>query len=260
MPQTFVFSSKAQIPFTDPNGLVRRWLAWWWPLLDTDPAAPDIPGPEEITLADGTSAWIRPLTKADRDLHAAAYETLSSESKFDRFLTPIPTLSPQLLDRLVDGVDGVDHIAYYVFVDGQESALPVAVGRIVRDPDHPDTADVAVTVQDEWQGRGIATALLRILVARRPEGVVRLLTMVNEDNKASLAMLKRLGPHTMQLRGGVYEVRVNLVGEGVDELASLPAQDPPADWRMRLRARDFVCPWVTWQPAETDPAGTDESA
>ncbi|MDO5499604.1 MAG: GNAT family N-acetyltransferase [Propionibacteriaceae bacterium] len=243
MPQTFVFSSPAGLPFIDPNGALRRWLAWWWPPLDEDQHGADLPGPEEITLRDGTAAWIRPLTPADRELHAAGYKTLSSESKFHRFLTPMPNLSPQLLDQLVDGVDGVDHIAYYVFVDGQESALPVAVGRIVRDPDHPDTADIAVTVQDACQGRGIATALLRILVARRPEGVVRLLTLVDEDNEASLAMLKNLGPHTMTLRGGVYEVRVNLVGEDVDQLAELPEQDPPADWRVKLRARDFVCPW-----------------
>lgn len=232
------------LPLFDPNGAFRRWVALWWPGLEEDKETPELPGPEEIRLADGTPAWIRPLTKSDRELHAAGYEKLSAQSKYDRFLSPVPTLSPQLLDRLVDGVDGVDHIAYYVFVDGQESPFPVAVGRIVRDPDHSDTADVAVTVQDEWQGRGIATALLRVLVARRPEGVTRILTLVNEENEASLAMLKRLGPHTLSLRGGVYEVRVNLVGEDVEGLAELPEQDPPADWRLQLRARDFVCPWL----------------
>jgi RimJ/RimL family protein N-acetyltransferase len=46
---------------------------------------------------------------------------------------------------------------------------------------------------DEWQRRGVATALLGVLMGRRPPGVERIVTVVSADNEASLAMLRRLG-------------------------------------------------------------------
>jgi len=55
-----------------------------------------------------------------------------------------------MLDRLVDDVDGVDHVALELFglpEDGGE--VPAGIARIVRYRDRLDTADVAVTVTDE---------------------------------------------------------------------------------------------------------------
>jgi hypothetical protein len=39
----------------------------------------------------------------------------------------------------------------------------------------------------------VATALLSVLMTRRPPGVERIITVVSADNEASLAMLRRLG-------------------------------------------------------------------
>lgn len=217
------------------------WWLWWWP----ETKKTEVPAPEQLVLKDGTKAWIRPILKSDRQIHVEGYENLSPESKYKRFLSPVPHLTEQLLERLVDDVDGVDHVAYYLFLEGQESHLPVAIGRIVRDPEHAEVADVAVTVQDAFQGRGVATALLRALVAHRPKGVKRLLTVVASDNYASVAMLKRLGPSQVSLlSSGVLEVRVNLEGEDTECLTALPTLDPPAQWRRDLRTRDLICPWL----------------
>jgi RimJ/RimL family protein N-acetyltransferase len=200
------------LDLVDPAGVVRAWLWWWWP--EREDESDELPAPEELRLRDGTAVWIRPILPSDRELHAANYDRLSEESKYHRFLTPIPHLSEEMLDRLVDDVDGVDHVAYYVFADSEDlstSVLPIAIGRIKRDPEHADAADVAVTVQDPWHGRGVATALLPILVARRPAGVTHILTLVASDNVASLAMLKRLGAATMQPDGaGAIQVRIEL--------------------------------------------------
>lgn len=222
---------------TDP----RLW--WWWLPIWTEGSPADRPCLEEVTLRDGTRAWIRPLLHTDREAHRQAYLRLSADSKYSRFLTELPELSDELLQRLVDDVDGVDHIAYYLFLD--TSALPVAIGRIVRDPEHPDTADVAVTVQDAHQRRGIATALLAVLVARRPAGVTRLQTVVAADNAASLAMLRRLGPTQIDRAHGMADVRVDLTGQGAHQLADLPSGHPQAPWRHALSTRDRICPWLT---------------
>ncbi|MEZ5161408.1 MAG: GNAT family N-acetyltransferase [Marmoricola sp.] len=123
---------------------------------------------DTLTLKDGTPGWVWPLLPTHRESLVKAFEDLSPESRRLRFLTPVERLSDSMLHQLVDEVDGVDHIALVVFVETETEALPIAIGRIVRYPDIHDAADIAVTVRDDWQGRGVATALLSLLVARRP--------------------------------------------------------------------------------------------
>ncbi|MDP3894386.1 GNAT family N-acetyltransferase [Nocardioides sp.] len=165
-----------------------------------------------VQLRDGTEAIVVPLLPANREALKQEYEHLSLATRFDRFLTAVPTLNDRMLDQLVDAVDGVDHIALVLLVladDGTE--VPAGLARIIRYPDDPATADVAVTVVDEWQGRGVATGLLRVLLQQRPPGVRRLVTVINASNAASLAMLQRLGTVEMgQVESGARQIIVEL--------------------------------------------------
>ena len=141
------------------------------------------------------------------------YEHLSPKSRRSRFLAAVPHLTDAMLDHLVDEVDGIDHVALVLVVIGDDHVgVPVGVARMIRYGDEPTAADVAVTVVDEWQGRGVATALLAELVRERPQGVTHLVTTVAADNEASVAMLARLGPIASNPTGGSrVDVRVDLV-------------------------------------------------
>lgn len=214
---------------------------------------------EQVTLRDGTDAFVVPLERTDRATLMAEFETLSPESQRRRFLAPTRHLSDAMLDHLVDDVDGVDHIALVLCAETSPDVYdPVALARIVRYADAPDAADLAVTVKDEWQGRGVATVLLEVLMRRRPAGVDRIVTEVLRDNPASLRMLRRLGPVSLEDEGnGVYGVVVELeplaeVGASVAPPSQVPAARDggrPAPLlheprhRQELRARDQVCPW-----------------
>jgi GNAT superfamily N-acetyltransferase len=157
----------------------------------------------ELTLTDGTPAMIWPLLETDREGLRHAYAELSPASRRFRFLTELPELSDGLLRMLVDAVDGVDHVAVVLTAFPDEGgARPVGVARLVRHPDEPEAADVAVTVMDAWQGRGVGRALMDDLLARRPRGVVRLRTTVAAENRASLRMLGRVGRLTARHEGG----------------------------------------------------------
>ncbi len=165
-----------------------------------------------VRLRDGTDAAICPLLHTDREAVQEGFEQLSPLSRFHRFMAPVEQLSETMLDHLVDEVDGVDHVALVLFAR-PTNAPEVAVGiaRVARYPDEPTAADVAVTVAEEWQGKGVASVLLPALMHRRPEGVVRLVTEVYHDNPASLAMLRRLGRTTVTPDGcGGMEVEVDL--------------------------------------------------
>lgn len=156
----------------------------------------------EARLRDGSRAVIWGLLPEDREGLREAYEHLSPETKLHRFLTAVPHLTDAMLDHLVDQVDGVDHVARVLFVIDEDSVgQPAGLARMIRYADEPDAADVAVTVDDAYQGRGVATALLEDLLRHRPEGVVRIVTVVAADNDPSLAMLRRLGSATVTREG-----------------------------------------------------------
>lgn len=158
-----------------------------------------------VRLRDGTDAFVVPLVSANREALRDEYEHLSLDTRFSRFLAAVPTLTDSMLDHLVDDVDGVDHVALVALVTGEDGTeVPIGLARIIRYSDDPEAADVGVTVVDEWQGRGVATALLGVLVRQRPAGVRRIRTVMRARNPASLAMLRALG-----------DVRVTRPGPGV---------------------------------------------
>ena len=165
-----------------------------------------------MTLRDGTPARIWPLLRTDGEGLRVGFRALSPESRRRRFLVPPRDLDDRMVRRLVEGVDGERHIALVLmaFPSGG-AAQPVGVGRLVQGDADPSTADLAVTVADEWQGRGVGAALSRALLDRRPPAVRRLSTVVATDNAASLSMLRRLGRMSTRPDGpGVVEVTVEL--------------------------------------------------
>lgn len=213
---------------------------------------------EQVQLPDGTDAFVLPLQRTDRAALVAEFETLGPESRRRRFLAPVVHLSDAMLEHLVDDVDGVDHVALVLCVETSPDVYdPVALARMVRYEDAPDAADLAVTVKDDWQGRGVATVLLEVLMRHRPVGVRRIVTDVFKDNPASLHMLRRLGPSTQtDLGSGLYGVSVELdpvAPDAVPVAAPVPAPvvsgNRPAalladpTHRHALRTRDQVCPW-----------------
>lgn len=166
--------------------------------------------PEQtFTLRDGTPARARPLVPTDAEALRRGLARLSPESRQSRFLAPVSTLTDAHVRRLVD-VDGIDHVAFGVFAPaGAAEEEPVAVGRIMRYPDDPTTADLAITVVDDWQRRGIGTALAHLLAAHRPDGVTTIRTMISSSNAAALALAQRMGRVEIRSAGtGVNEVDI----------------------------------------------------
>ena len=176
--------------------------------MKTNPAL--LPG--EFLLRDGTPAMIWPLLPTDGEALREAFRRLSPASRRSRFLSELHELDDAMIQRLVGGVDGVRHIALVLVVlppGGTER--PVGVARLIQDPADPATADIAVTVTDDWQGRGVGTVLARALMVRRPAAVRRLSTVVDADNHASLALLARAGRLSSGgAHRGVVDVTVDL--------------------------------------------------
>ena len=161
-----------------------------------------------ITLRDGARATLRPIAPEDKLLLAASFERLSEESRYRRFLTTKDALSAAELDYLVD-VDHSDHEAI-IAVD-PSSGEGLGVARYIRSADDAEVAEVAVTVADDWQGRGLGRALLdRLTYRARREGVRRFSAVVQSDNRASLGLLEGVGDTRRRFDTGTVELVVEL--------------------------------------------------
>jgi RimJ/RimL family protein N-acetyltransferase len=144
-----------------------------------------------LTLRDGRVVDVRPLERSDREGLAAAVTRLSERTRYLRFATGKPRLTKRELDFLVD----VDHHRHEAIVAIDPSTgRGVAVVRYVQVPGEPDVAEIAATVTDDWQGRGLGTALLAQLAARaRVEGYSAFRASVLASNRRSIAMVLAAG-------------------------------------------------------------------
>jgi len=168
--------------------------------------------PGEIVLRDGTPAVIWPLLPTDAETLRDVFRRLSPESRRHRFLQVLRQLDDPMIRLLVESVDGVHHVALLLIVlppGGKEE--PAGVARLLQVPGDPATAEIAVTVVDDWQRRGAGTALVSALMERRPPAVARLHALVDAGNHASLALLARTGRMSRGLPDrGVLDVTVDL--------------------------------------------------
>src|SRR4051812_9271375 len=149
---------------------------------------------------------IRPLGPGDRKHVAAAFDRLSPATVNSRFLGPVKA-RPALFAWL-DELDGRSRIA--VGAAHAESGEPLGVARFVRDPRDPSRAEIAVTVVDEWQRRGVGTALLAELARRAAAvGVECFTSTLAAQNRAAIALLRTVAePHFGPVLSGVTSAEV----------------------------------------------------
>jgi GNAT superfamily N-acetyltransferase len=161
---------------------------------------------------------VRPIEPQDRDALEEGFERLSEQSRYQRFLTGIQHLSETELRYLTE-VDHHDHEALIAF-DGDGRTAGVA--RFVRGAD-AKKAEAAVTVIDDWHGRGLGTALMALLADRaREEGVECFTALLLASNQQVRDMFQSLGPtRTVSHEAGLIEIEVDVPSEGIGEMAGI---------------------------------------
>ena len=196
---------------------------------------PTIPTLGRATARDGTVVQLRPLRRDERDLVARFFAGLSAESRRRRFLQPMPRLPEATLRRLVE-VDGRRHVAVVATVEGE----CIGIGRYVALASEPSVAEVAVTVTDRYQGRGIGRLLVEALrpVAVRA-GLTTLICLVDPTNRPALRLLRSLGVEVL-FRDGLVEGRQRLPRRPLLDAASGSGAAPGGrPWRAEPRTREL---------------------
>jgi ribosomal protein S18 acetylase RimI-like enzyme len=137
----------------------------------------------------GKLVVVRLLDNGDTDTVASLFERLGRESREHRFHGAKPRLTSRELAALAR-VDG-DHHVLVAYVDGDER--PAAMARIVRSSKDRRDGEIAFEVADRYQGCGIGTQLVKLLLAdARAAGIVRIDAFVQTSNRAALGLLRRV--------------------------------------------------------------------
>jgi RimJ/RimL family protein N-acetyltransferase len=178
---------------------------------------------KRVVLRDGSTVLIRPVRSKDAPLLARGFARLSPQSRWMRFLGTKTSLSAAELRYLTD-VDHHDHeaIAALSAADGRG----VGIARYVRDTNDPRSAEIALTIVDDWQGRGLGTELLARLSGRaRQAGIDRFTALVSTQNAAMTGLLRKLGACLVGRGPGTVEYEVAL---------PIPPGDPAHDQTPQL--------------------------
>jgi len=143
---------------------------------------------EEIVLAGGTRVLLRAIRPEDTELERRLFDRLSAKSRYQRFMQYLPSLPANLLARFTQ-LDYDRELALVAILEGEF----IAVGRYAPNSDG-DTAEFALAVADDWQGKGLGRALLERLKAEaRKAGYRALYGSILQANHDMLDLAARLG-------------------------------------------------------------------
>ena len=161
--------------------------------------------PIPVSAEDGAGLLLRPVLPGDAERFKVS-GAFSRQTLYRRYQGGVPTEAR--LAYLFE-VDYVDHFVWVV-TDGEDGPV-VADARFVRDQDDPTIAEIAFTVADAYQGRGIGTVLFAALaVAARVDGVTKFHARVLSDNLPARALLDRLDAPWIRDEPGVVAATVEV--------------------------------------------------
>lgn len=164
----------------------------------------------DFTLMDGSRIVMRPIEPGDKAGLAHGFEHLSAESRYRRFMGGVKRLTRPLLVALTE-IDHVDHEAWVAFAPNDPGSPGIGVARYVRLRDEPEVAEPAVTVIDEYQGRGLGTTMMDVLARDAVEhGIRRFRAYVLVHNQPIIKILRRLGANLRVEEPGVLRADIDL--------------------------------------------------
>ena len=172
----------------------------------------DSTSPRPVGLRDGSEIAVRPIEPTDREGLRRAFHRLSPESRYRRFFAPLTDLSERDLSYLTE----IDHRDHEALVALDPAAEIVGVARYVRGGE-PHLAEASIVVADDWQHRGVATALLeRLAPLAREAGITHFVALILSENRDAIELFQHFAPSEppRRSRSGHLELLIELPEEG----------------------------------------------
>jgi GNAT superfamily N-acetyltransferase len=170
-------------------------------------------------LPCGESVMVRAISPQDADRLQAYMRNLSGPTRRNRFLGAVNELAPKELERLTH-MGGPGELAWIAFgrVDGETAMIAEAIQAMA--PQN-QRCEIALSVTDAWQRKGVGTLLLSHMECRaRLVGVRYLVGDVLRTNDAMKGLARKAG---FAIRGPFKDARLI---EIVKDLSSPPTGLP----------------------------------
>jgi acetyltransferase len=145
-----------------------------------------------IRLANGQRVVLRPALEQDLQLHGAYFDGLSKESRYNRFFNPTPKITAEMLRHLLHA-DPSPHVALMAGCTSGTKETVIAEARYKVAADG-GSAELALSVADQFHGLGLGTLLLeRLICAASRAGLGRLAGDTLAMNTKMLRLARKTG-------------------------------------------------------------------
>ncbi|MEU8298502.1 GNAT family N-acetyltransferase [Micromonospora sp. NPDC048909] len=152
-----------------------------------------------VVLPDGAELAVRPAVADDLPGVLDLHDGCSARSRQRRYLGGATVPAPARLRRLLEPARGLTLLATTTGSDRAAESV-VAMGNLLGEGDE---AEAALLVRDDWQRRGLGSALLRRLVRHADQsGYAALVLHAQAENGPMLRTVRRLDRPTATDRDG----------------------------------------------------------
>lgn len=171
--------------------------------------------PSWFLTKDGYWLYARLIQPEDEMRLVHFFEHLSSQTRRRRFHADVDHLPPDVIAEHAHRFATVDNLhtgGAVVAVDYRGKGQKV-VGVMRLGAPEDGAAEVAVVVRDDFQGRGVARALLlRMPTLARRMGVHTVIAAIEADNLPALRLFRRINyPVTSHTSRAVTELRITIL-------------------------------------------------
>ena len=168
-----------------------------------------LPRPCRVVLRDGRVVTRRPVRKSDAAELVRAFERLSADTRYRRFMYHKEHLNPAVVERGVRPRPGRDFVFVATVPADDGFDIVGAAQYVPAETDDVDRCEFAITVAEDWRGSGLAANLLASLVRRaRVDGYRTIEGLVLADNAPMRALARKLKFAHETVPGDANVVRV----------------------------------------------------
>ncbi len=158
-------------------------------------------------IKDSTYLCFKTLEHEDKERFIAGFKKLSAKTVYQRFFGFMKELTDEQVEDFLN-TDQKDHVAWSAFDIIDDELVGVGVGRFRRSAENPNEAELALTVIDEYQGKGVGSVLLAIMYYLASKNDIAIFTgTILADNTKLIRRFKALGAEMTRV-GWEYEMRL----------------------------------------------------
>jgi len=163
-----------------------------------------------FNLPDGTLVGVGLVGPEDEKRLVSGFKKLSLQTKMYRFNCGKNELSRKEKDYLLN-IDNHDHFAIGAVDLNGSHDVGIGVIRYIRYKTESGKAEVAITIIDEYQNKGIGTFLYKEMLGYASRNNIRILeNFVLKENRVMIRVLEKIGGEIKEDCGNQYRIEVNV--------------------------------------------------